>query len=70
MKVIAILEVDPDAVLDAANMGDPDRSLNLGEAVEHEINGWLQGTIVARVIIEPDEVPPNDADLGQLIRSL
>ena len=63
MKVIVVLNVDPDELLDLHS------STNIESAVEAEL-GWVQesGMYVSEVIA-PDEISPNDTDLGKMIRS-
>lgn len=64
MKIIAILEVDCDDVLDAH--GNPDSSLEF--AIEGEL-GWVEASgISVSNIIAPDSLSPNDVELGKMIR--
>ena len=69
MKVLAILEVDEDQVLNSAygeNNNDPENTVE--NAVEIEL-GWVdESGISVFEVLASDSIPPNDADLGALIR--
>ena len=69
MKVIAILEVDPETVLQAAygdDHNDPETTVE--GAVEFELNWAAESVIAVKEVIAEDSIPPNDADLGEEIR--
>ena len=69
MKVIVILEIDPDKVIEAASetVGEVE---TLEQAVEVEL-GWSQpsGMSVDKVFCT-DGIASNDADLGSQIREI
>jgi hypothetical protein len=68
MKMIVILDIDPDVV---QAEGDPKgEGLNLGRCVEDIIEASCGHLGIEEItcVIEPDSVPPKDADLGALIR--
>ncbi len=70
MKVIAILEIDPDKVLSLAYDCEADEIKgNIEEAIEREL-GWAEESgMYVKEVICPDSLKPNDADLGKMIRS-
>lgn len=75
MRVIAILEVDEDKVLDAhaistgCGIGLDGYDSSLEAAVEGEL-GWASESGISTIeIITPDSLNPNDTDLGNIIRT-
>ena len=75
MRVIAILEVDEDKVLDAHAMvtGSAPKldgyDSSLEAAIEGEL-GWAEESGISTIeIITPDSLNPNDTDLGNIIRT-
>ena len=76
MKAIIIIDVDPDVVMNA-HAGDCEETLknsSLEGAITGEL-GWVaeSGISVDVVICEdsfPNDIPPNDSDLGSMIRKL
>ena len=71
MKVIVVLEVDPDTLFGSHCSGSVPPELNtdtVGELVEKEL-GWLTDSGMNPIgILEPDEISSNDATLGGDIR--
>jgi len=66
MKVIIIAEVDPDQLFGAITGGSKQETV--GELVQQGL-GWVsQSGIHTLRVIEPDEIHPNDATLGEEIR--
>lgn len=70
MKVLVIFEVEENTVINS-HCGDNKELIencSLENAIEQEL-GWVEesGIYVKNVICQ-DSIPPNDADLGNLIR--
>ena len=71
MKVVVVLEVDADKLFGTQCGGScpPElRTETVGELVEKELGWCIESGINPMLILEPDEIPPNDADLGAKIR--
>ena len=72
MKVIVILDVDEDGVLDAHTGGDLEKlqEASLEFAIESELGWASESGISVNTVICPDNLPGNDAQLGADIREL
>lgn len=67
MKILTVITIDPDRLL-----SDHPKATDIEEAVAKEFGysmsiGSLEIDDLNKVF-EPDTIPPNDADLGALIR--
>ena len=71
MKVIAIFEVNEEQVIGTYCGGcvSPDNLRdNLEDIIKSEL-GWVEESgIAVKEVIAEDSIPPNDADLGALVR--
>ncbi len=72
MKVIVIMDIDPDTVMNSF-CGDDEKQLketSLEYAIEGEL-GWVcQSGISVDTIIMPDDIEPNDTDFGSIIKKM
>ena len=71
MKVVVVLEVDPDKLFGTQCGGScpPElRTETVGELVEQELGWCIESGINPMLILEPDEISPNDYSLGEQIR--
>lgn len=66
MKVIVVLEVDPDGVIEKSVENIEGFEGNLKDAIENELQ-WC-ASMYPVAILEPDEIHPNDQTLGEEIR--
>ena len=66
MKILVIVEIDPDKVLDQAK--DTPYEYNIGDATNYCISTGKLDDISVWKTIEPDELDPNDSTLGRYIR--
>lgn len=86
MKAIVIIEFDPDTVLQARlenmnpiwdNLTEEEQAAaiaenaeTIGSAIEGEL-GWVEASgISVNSVLLPEDIKPNDSDLGASVRSL
>ena len=67
MKVLLVVKVDPDKIINAHP-----KAATVEEAIDADFS-YAMGVDALELddlslVIEPDSIPPNDADLGALIR--